>query len=132
MFSCALDPAVTAGITKGLELGAGSDGDARRARLQKNSSQLRSALAGKVQIGRSRSWIVPVIFGSETISIPLSDWLQRHGLEGSVMSFPAVPMDEARIRLFVTSEHSEPQIQRCADIVIEAGEKLGFALSGRV
>jgi glycine C-acetyltransferase len=131
MFSAAIDPAVTAGITKGLELASGSDGDARRARLIDNANLLRAELKDKVEIGRSRSWIVPVIFGSETLSIPLSDWLQRNGLEGSVMSFPAVPMDEARIRLFVTSEHSSEQIGRCADIVIRAGKELGFALPAK-
>lgn len=127
MFSCALDPAVTAGVTRGLELGAGSDGQERRTRLQKNATLLRDSLLGKVEIGRSRSWIVPVIFGSETLTIPLADWLQRHGLEGSVMSFPAVPVNEARIRLFVTSEHTGEQIGRCADIVAEAANELGFA-----
>ena len=70
---------------------------------------------------------MPVIFGSETLTIPLADWLQRHGLEGSVMSFPAVPVNEARIRLFVTSEHTGEQIGRCADIVAEAANELGFA-----
>lgn len=127
MFSCAIDPAVTAGVTRALELASSSDGDARRLRLSENATLLREALAGKVNTGRSRSWIVPVIFGPESRSIPLSDWLQRHGLEGSVMSFPAVPMDEARIRLFVTSEHSRDQIRRCAEIVSEAATTFGFA-----
>jgi 7-keto-8-aminopelargonate synthetase-like enzyme len=128
MFSCALDPAVTAGITRGLELGAGSDGHARRARLQENAARLRNALEGRVNIGRSRSWIVPVIFGPENLAIPLADWLQRNGLEGSVMSFPAVPVNEARIRLFVTSEHNEAQIRECADIVSRAGQEFDFCL----
>jgi 7-keto-8-aminopelargonate synthetase-like enzyme len=129
MFSCALDPAVTAGITQGLELAAGSDGRERRARLQKNAEQLRTALNGVVEIGRSRSWIIPVVFGAENLSIPLADWLQRHGLEGSVMSFPAVPMNEARIRLFVTSEHSADQIVRCAEIVSRGAAEFGFSRS---
>src|SRR6202050_4411501 len=64
MFSCALDPAVTAGITRGLELGAGTDGYERRARLHRNAALLRGALADRVDIGRSRSWIIPVIFGA--------------------------------------------------------------------
>jgi 7-keto-8-aminopelargonate synthetase-like enzyme len=127
MFSCALDPAVTAGITRGLELGAGSDGAARRVRLQRNAALLRGALADTVEIGRSRSWIVPVIYGSETLGIPLADWLQRHGLDGNVMSFPAVPAEEARIRLFVTSEHTEEQIRRGADIMARAAAEFGFA-----
>jgi glycine C-acetyltransferase len=127
MFSCALDPAVTGGITRGLELGAGSDGRERRARLHRNAAMLRAQLGDHVEIGRSRSWIVPVIFGAESLSIPLADWLQRHGLEGSVMSFPAVPVNEARIRLFVTSEHTEEQIRRCADIVRRAATEFGFS-----
>jgi glycine C-acetyltransferase len=128
MFSCALDPAVTGGITRALELAASSDGRERRARLQTNAALLRTALDGKVNIGRSRSWIVPVIFGPETLSIPLADWLQRHGLEGSVISFPAVPVNEARIRLFVTSEHNKAQMERCADIVTRAAAEFGFSL----
>jgi glycine C-acetyltransferase len=125
-FSCALDPAVTAGITRGLELGAGSDGRERRARLHKNAALLHSSLAGKVKIGRSSSWIVPVIFGAETLGVPLADWLQRHGLDATVMAFPAVPVDEARLRLFVTSEHSEEQIRQCADIILSAASEFGF------
>jgi 7-keto-8-aminopelargonate synthetase-like enzyme len=128
MFSAAIDPAVTAGVTRGLELGSGEEGAAGRERLQKNADLLRSLLRGEVEIGNAESWIVPVIFGSESLIVPLSDWLQRHGLDGSVMSFPAVAMDEARVRLFVTSEHSEEQIRRCASIVLRAAAEFGFLL----
>jgi len=127
MFSCALDPAITAGITRSLELAAGSDGEERRRRLHRNAAQLRGALQDEVEIRGSGSWIVPVIFGPENLSIPLADWLQRQGLEGSVMSFPAVPPNEARIRLFVTSEHSAEQISRCAHIVSRAAAEFSFA-----
>jgi len=130
MFSCALDPAVTAGVTRSLELGAGSDGTDRRARLQRNAASLRTALEGVVDIGRSRSWIVPVIYGPESLSIPMADWLQRNGLDGSVMSFPAVPINEARVRLFVTAEHDEAQLRRCAEIIKSASTTLGFGPGG--
>jgi glycine C-acetyltransferase len=126
MFSCALDPAVTAGVTRALELAGGSDGAARRARLAHNSEQLRAALARHVNIGRSTSWIVPVIYGPENLTIPLADHLLRTGLDGSVMSFPAVPVNEARVRLFVTSEHTADHIQRCAEIVTRAATTFGF------
>jgi glycine C-acetyltransferase len=119
MFSCALDPAVTAGVTRALELGMASDGADRRARLHRNAALLRQQLAG-VNIGRSTSWIVPVIYGPENLTIPLADKLQRAGLDGSVMSFPAVPVNEARVRLFVTSEHTEAQLAKCAAIIKEA------------
>jgi glycine C-acetyltransferase len=130
MFSCALDPAVTAGVTRALELAAGSDGAARRGRLAQRSEQLRAALAPRVDIGRSKSWIIPVVYGPEHLTIPLYDHLQRAGLDGSVMSFPAVPVGEARVRLFVTSEHDEAQIARGAEIIHSAADELGFARTG--
>lgn len=119
MFSCAIDPAVTAGVTRGVELLGTADGAGRRKRLHANAARMREALEGRANVGRTCSWIVPVIYGPEHLTIPLADWLQRHGLDGSCMSFPAVPINEARVRLFVTSEHTETQIRQCADIVAQ-------------
>jgi 7-keto-8-aminopelargonate synthetase-like enzyme len=126
MFSCALDPAVTAGVTKALELAAGSEGALRRGRVRGNAERLRERLLGRVDIGRSRSWIVPVIYGSENDTILLADFLHRRGQEGSVMEFPAVPVNEARVRLFVTSEHQPDQIDACAENILAAARHFGF------
>lgn len=131
MFSCALDPAVTGGIIKALELAGGSDGDERRMRLHKNASYLRAQLQGKVNIGNSESWIIPVIYGPEKYTLPLSDYVQRSGLDTSVMQFPAVGKNESRMRLFVTSEHSAEQLARAAEIIVRAAEKYGFTYHER-
>ncbi len=125
MFSCALDPAVTAGVARAVELLGSTDGDQRRVRLVDNARALREALAG-LDIGPSKSWIVPVIYGAEDRTILLADYLLRQGQEGSVMEFPAVPIGEARVRLFVTSEHTPEQIQRCAAGMRDAGAHFGF------
>jgi 7-keto-8-aminopelargonate synthetase-like enzyme len=129
MFSCALDPAVTGGIIKSLELASGTNGDERRARLHTNAEFLRNQLRGKVNIGTSESWIVPVIYGPEKYTLPLSDFVQRSGLDTSVMQFPAVGKNESRMRLFVTSEHTTEQLQRAAEIILRAAEKYKFALA---
>lgn len=126
MFSCALDPAVAAGVTRALEIAAGSEGGERRRRVRRNADRLRGRLQPHVDIGRSRSWIVPVIYGSENDTILLADYLLRLGQEGSVMEFPAVPVNEARVRLFVTSEHERDQIDACADNMIAAATHFGF------
>ena len=128
MFSCALDPAVTAGVTAGLELAMTPDGRARRERVRANARLLRSLLAPHVSLGPSESWVVPVIYGDERLSIPLGDWLQRHGQDGSVMEFPAVPIGEARVRLFVTSEHTDAHIRQCADTLTAAARHFGFGV----
>ena len=72
---------------------------------------------------------MPVIYGDEGITIKLADYLQRHGMEGSCMEFPAVPSGEARLRLFVTLEHTTEQLDRAADLVIQAGNHFHFAMT---
>jgi len=128
MFSCAIDPAVTGGVLKALQLAGAPEGAALRRRIVANADYLRSRLAGHVDIGDSTSWIVPVTFGRDDYAIPVFDYLQNHGLEGSIMMFPAVPKNEARIRLFVTSGHTREQLDRCADIVLEAAQRFGFGV----
>lgn len=126
MFSCAIDPAVTAGVLKALEIASGPEGQTRRARIQTNAEYLRSRLAGVVDLGRSESWIVTVLYGDEEKTIPLMDLLQREGLDAGLMQFPAVPINEARIRLFVTSEHTKEQLDRAAAVLTDVAGRLGF------
>lgn len=128
MFSCALDPAVTGGVLRALQLADTPDGANRRARVVENARYLREKLEGKVNLGPTSSWIVPVIFGRDEYAIHLFDHLQRAGLEGGIMMFPAVPKNEARVRLFVTSEHTTAQLDRCARIILEAADRFGFRL----
>lgn len=128
MFSCALDPAVTGGLVKALELAAGDDGRMKRKRIIDNANYLRSKLEGKVDIGSSTSWIVPVIYGDERLTLPLSDYLQREGIDISLMMFPAVPKNRSRIRAFVTSEHTLEQLDKGAEVLLKAAEKFNFLL----
>lgn len=131
MFSCALDPAVAAGVAMGLQLAATEDGAARRRRAIENAEYLRTLLRPHVDVGRSRSWVVPVIYGAERRTLPLADYLQREGLDGSVMEFPAVPIGEARLRLFVTSEHTRAQLEQAAAIITGAARHFGFTTASR-
>jgi len=131
MFSCAIDPAVTGGLIKALELAAGPDGMAKRKRIRSNAEYLRSKLQGKVDIGSSHSWIIPVIFGDEHIYIPLNNYLLREGVDASLMAFPAVPKNQSRIRIFVTSEHTREQLDRGAEVILKAAEHFGFLLEDK-
>jgi 7-keto-8-aminopelargonate synthetase-like enzyme len=127
MFSCALDPAVTGGMVKVLELVRNVDGALRRQRIRENAALLRDLLLPYVDIGKSESWIVAVFYYHGELTFVLNDFLQRRGLDSSIMQFPAVPKDTARIRLFVTSEHTGEQLRRVASIVRDAADHFGFA-----
>ncbi len=126
MFSCALDPAVTGGMVKVLELASGEEGVKRRKRIKENAQYLKSLLEDKVDLKISNTWLLTVIFGSDKKTLDVNNYLQRHGLDGSTMQFPAVPKNEARIRLFVTSEHTKKQLEQAAQIIIETAKQFDF------
>jgi glycine C-acetyltransferase len=127
LFSCALDPAVTGGLIESLRVAEGAEGDDRRRRLVENSQHLRTLLDGKVPLTGTSTWIVPVVFEREAIVSELSEHLLEAGMIGSMMMFPSVPKGKARLRLFVSSEHTAEQLERAANIIIKAGERFGFA-----
>jgi 7-keto-8-aminopelargonate synthetase-like enzyme len=127
MFSCALDPAVTGGMTTCVKLAGGNEGKEARKRIKTNAALLRSLLEGQVELGASATWILTVFYHDELKTLKLNDYLQRNGIDCSTMQFPAVPKNEARIRLFVTSEHTEEHIRKAAEILLKAAEVFSFA-----
>jgi len=128
MFSCALDPAVTGGMVKVIELAGTPLGYERRARLHANAAYFRNLLKGKVNLGVSDAWVVIVNFGSEKKTLALNDYLQKTGLDTSIIQFPAVPKNDARIRMFITSEHTQEQLAKAAEIILSAADKYDFLL----
>lgn len=128
MFSCAMDPAVTGGILKSLELAAGEDGHERRRKLVDNAHYLREQLEGKVNMLDTDSWIIPVIYSNDKLTPIINDYLQQHGLDAGLMTFPAVPRGQSRIRLFITSDHTKEQLDRTANILVNAAKEFDFHL----
>jgi 7-keto-8-aminopelargonate synthetase-like enzyme len=126
-FSCALDPAVTGGLCKVVELAFSPEGERRRERLHANAARMRAGLAGRVQLSGSESWVLPVIFGADELTLKVYDTLQRRGVDTSVMGYPATPKNQARARLFLTSQHSFDQIDLGARIICQTARDLGFA-----
>ena len=130
MFSTALDPGVCGGLALATRMTSGEDGERRRARLHRNAEYLRNLLSGRVDVGETHSWIIPLRYGSHTKTAYLSNWLRNHGLEVGVVSYPAVPKDSSRLRLFVTSEHTTEQLDRAAEILLRAADEFDFRIDG--
>ncbi|WP_082053738.1 aminotransferase class I/II-fold pyridoxal phosphate-dependent enzyme [Gordoniibacillus kamchatkensis] len=63
------------------------------------------------------SAIVPVIVGNSVASLNLAEMLACEGVNVHPFLFPAVAEEEARLRFFITSEHSEEQIRFTVDAV---------------
>ncbi|SNY90743.1 8-amino-7-oxononanoate synthase [Cohaesibacter sp. ES.047] len=103
-------------------------------KLQSNGQYfLKAAKAAGLNTGLSQGFcVVPVIVGDSLRAVKLSNNLLERGIYAFPITYPAVPMNEARLRFFITAEHSEEQLQAAVDITTEELKKLedaNFSLS---
>ncbi|MGL4966740.1 MAG: aminotransferase class I/II-fold pyridoxal phosphate-dependent enzyme [Inquilinus sp.] len=117
-------PATMAALTA-LELLI-ADTDGRVARLQANSRYfLERAQAAGLDTGLAQGHaIIPIILGDSLQAVLLSNRLLERGVNVSPIVHPAVPEKSARLRCFVTAEHSRDQIDRAVAIIAEERERL--------
>ena len=89
----------------------------RVTRLQKNGALfLRLAKEAGLNTGPSAGYaVVPVIVGDSAGAATLSNRLLAKDINALPIIFPAVPEKSARIRFFITSEHTEEQIVRAVE-----------------
>lgn len=73
--------------------------------------------------------VIPIIVGSSARAIRVSQLLLERGINARPILYPAVRESAARIRFFLTAEHSEDQIVRAvatlADVVAETADMVG-------
>jgi 8-amino-7-oxononanoate synthase len=63
--------------------------------------------------------IVPIITGSSIAAARLSQALFRRGLNVQPILYPAVPERSARLRFFLSADHTEEQVREAAVILVE-------------
>jgi 7-keto-8-aminopelargonate synthetase-like enzyme len=73
---------------------------------------LRQAREGGLDTGTSRGFsVIPVILGSSRKAVMLSNRLFENGINVQPVIYPAVEEKAARLRFFLSSEHSERDIR---------------------
>jgi 8-amino-7-oxononanoate synthase len=90
-------------------------------------SQLFLELANQygLNTGMSKgSPVIPIIVGDSLKSIQLSQTLFQQGINVPFMIYPSVPHQAARLRFFVTCNHTEEQIHTTVDILAIEFKKL--------
>jgi 7-keto-8-aminopelargonate synthetase-like enzyme len=63
--------------------------------------------------------IVPIILGSSVRCMQVSQELLRRGINAQPILYPAVRESAARVRFFITAEHTEEQIVRTVESLAE-------------
>jgi 8-amino-7-oxononanoate synthase/acyl carrier protein len=65
----------------------------------------------------SNSPIIPIITGSSIDALRLSESLFENNINAQPILYPAVPDKEARIRIFMTAEHTEEQVRESVEVI---------------
>ncbi|MEA1950145.1 MAG: aminotransferase class I/II-fold pyridoxal phosphate-dependent enzyme, partial [Planctomycetota bacterium] len=124
VFSTGLSPPDTAAALASLRLLKSQP--QRVTRLQKHSRLLLDLLKQHgLNTGMSHgSPVVPIILGSSIDSLKLSQSMLEHGINVQPILYPAVEESAARLRYFVTSDHTEEQIRTTVDAMVAELKKI--------
>ena len=98
----------------------------RASRLQTKAKLfLKLAQQQGLNTGMSQdSPVIPIIIGDSLKSIKLSQNLFKRGINVPFMIYPSVPQNGARLRFFITCNHTEEQIRSTINILAEEINKL--------
>jgi len=104
----------------------------RVARLRQRSSQfLRRAKSLGFDTGASGGTpVIPIITGNSLLALRLSHRLFLEGVNVQPILYPAVEEAAARLRFFITSEHTSEQIEQTISLLAKHGTELGIIVPG--
>ncbi len=121
LYSVGMPAQVAAPSLKILELLQGDDARQRIARLHDVSGYfLKRARALGLDVGDSLGVaVVPVILGSSLVAARLSNQLFETGFNVQPILHPAVPEKSARLRFFLSCEHTEAQVDAVLDTLMQ-------------
>ncbi len=118
VFSCALAPAVTAGVLEALRVAQREP--ELRATLWANVAHFRGLMsAAGVDVGESTSQIVPIMIRNDRKILGIARKLQRAGLYLQPIIYPAVAKHRSRFRVSISSTHTTEQLNQAAAILVD-------------
>jgi glycine C-acetyltransferase len=118
-FSCALPPAVVAGLLEALAVARREP--ELRVRAQENASYFRDQLHSLgIDTGASTTQVVPVMIGSDrALLYELCLELRRRGLFLAPVDYPSAPEDELRFRASITAAHTRADLDEALNILAD-------------
>ncbi|ELR97352.1 type I polyketide synthase [Gloeocapsa sp. PCC 73106] len=111
VFSVGMSPANTAAALEAIRI---VKSEPERVERLRDRTQLFLALAESQGFNLNKNIntpIVPIIVGSSQRAIELSNQLFQRGINVLPMISPSVPYDQARLRFFITCNHTEQQMR---------------------
>ena len=123
IYTTAQPPAIAAGASAAIRII--QDEPARRERLQTNRDALHAALRELgFQLTDTQSPILPIIVKSPERALAMSQALYEAGVFVPAIRPPTVPKHSSRLRLTVSSEHTQEQLETVVRCIQKAGQTL--------
>ena len=114
IYSTSIPPATAAGIEQAISV-LREEPDRQR-RVRERSLAFRAALrAKKIAVSAGDSPVVPIILGSESAALEMSARLLEKGFLVSAVRPPTVARGTSRLRVTLSCEHSEKEVDGLAD-----------------
>jgi len=125
IYSTSLPPAMAAAAIASIEIM--EDEPERRKHLLENAALMRHGLrdAG-FEIMDSHTQIIPILTGDSHIACKMMDLLMDEGVYALAIRPPSVPEGTARLRVTVTSEHSQDDLTKAIAAFKKCGKKVGL------
>jgi 8-amino-7-oxononanoate synthase len=125
MFTTSRSPVVVSGAIAALNVIKNTPDMATR--LQKNASEFRVALQQcGFDTGTSASQIIPIMVGESKIALELQNRLQKDRQYVVAAIYPTVPPKKARIRINISLDHTQPQLNEFLERLVFHSKNLGI------
>ena len=126
IFSTAPPPPSVGAATAALEILRARPGLAEQ--LRRNAAGLREALgAHGLDLGESRTHIVPVVVGDARRAMALCERSLENGVFAQAIRPPTVPAGTSRLRLAVMASHGASELRGAARVIGHAARDLGIS-----
>jgi 8-amino-7-oxononanoate synthase len=124
IYTTALPPSVVASSVAALEVlqAAPEIGLELLRRAESFRKALKQAGLDTLQ---SASQIIPIIVGENAKALALAERLRASGILAVAIRPPTVPQGSARLRLSITLDHTESDLARAAELIIDAAKAEG-------
>lgn len=125
VFSCALSPAVAAGVLQALKI-VQREPQLRDA-LWSNVAYMRGLLGeAGIDVGESTSQIIPIMIRNDRKIFGVAQSLQRAGLYLQPIIYPAVAKHRSRFRISISATHTTQQLDEAAAILSDVLQAEGL------
>src|SRR5690606_14679820 len=115
-FSCALAPAVVAGVLAALRIAKAEP--ELRTKLWDNVKFMKAKLeAAGVPMGESASQVIPIMVRDDARIFAIGEAIFRAGVFINPVKYPAVPKHKSRFRMSISAAHTREDLEQGVEII---------------